>query len=443
MFRWNTVFGRSSHWVRSLSSVQGQAFSSTSASSRSNNGSKTLLATALAVGGVITYSLMYNQENNTFSSSCAPTGGEESHSVTELAMLLKEKLLPPRERLKKMNKAIPAITIRVIPYRNKSDGTNTDIQVIDTTFDPDCNIIPLFCNWIKCFEDSEDGTGEKLESKVRAVKDFYSNTDKVTLPFISEDKKKSMTITKFISGNGPKISITMFKDTGYKLKDIEAVVTGYTMGFCEKPSKENESLEFHIDDDSGQLQDRIFRFLDGKQPFSRFTIESWNENNGNSNSNVNPNGTGNGSAFARNNKYDDADEQYSNGGRLKVAGKLPRNNGNSSSSNTEDPLEELRALGVEVFDASNNTSLDWDYLAGYDYVKKNIQDTIINSIKFPEVYEEIARKTRLHYESNRPKAVLLEGPPGTGIFLTSLVFYVSFWSSSLSFLRFSMVFSFF
>ncbi|CAN0402901.1 unnamed protein product, partial [Ectocarpus sp. 13 AM-2016] len=31
-----------------------------------------------------------------------------------------------------------------------------------------------------------------------------------------------------------------------------------------------------------------------------------------------------------------------------------------------------------------------------------------------EVYDVIARKTRTQFESNRPRAVLFEGPPGTG-----------------------------
>lgn len=36
------------------------------------------------------------------------------------------------------------------------------------------------------------------------------------------------------------------------------------------------------------------------------------------------------------------------------------------------------------------------------------------ALTHPDVYDEIARKTRRHYASNRPRAVLFEGPPGTG-----------------------------
>jgi SpoVK/Ycf46/Vps4 family AAA+-type ATPase len=36
------------------------------------------------------------------------------------------------------------------------------------------------------------------------------------------------------------------------------------------------------------------------------------------------------------------------------------------------------------------------------------------ALSFPEVYDEISRHTRVKNEPNRPKAVLFEGPPGTG-----------------------------
>ena len=32
----------------------------------------------------------------------------------------------------------------------------------------------------------------------------------------------------------------------------------------------------------------------------------------------------------------------------------------------------------------------------------------------PEVYETIAKGTRRHFANNKPRAVLFEGPPGTG-----------------------------
>ena len=40
---------------------------------------------------------------------------------------------------------------------------------------------------------------------------------------------------------------------------------------------------------------------------------------------------------------------------------------------------------------------------------------------YPDIYDRIARNTRVSFESNRPKAVLLEGPPGTGKTLTARI----------------------
>ncbi|KAL6200921.1 hypothetical protein ACLB2K_024636 [Fragaria x ananassa] len=59
-------------------------------------------------------------------------------------------------------------------------------------------------------------------------------------------------------------------------------------------------------------------------------------------------------------------------------------------------------------------NISWDNLAGYDLQKRQIEDTILLALLSPETYDDIARGTRRKYESNRPRAVLFEGPPGTG-----------------------------
>ncbi|RWW72597.1 hypothetical protein BHE74_00019582 [Ensete ventricosum] len=43
---------------------------------------------------------------------------------------------------------------------------------------------------------------------------------------------------------------------------------------------------------------------------------------------------------------------------------------------------------------------------------REIEDTILLALQSPEVYDEIARGTRCKFETNRPRAVLFEGPPG-------------------------------
>ena len=76
------------------------------------------------------------------------------------------------------------------------------------------------------------------------------------------------------------------------------------------------------------------------------------------------------------------------------------------------PREVLESLGATIFDPKDAPS--WDHLAGYEGVKRQVKETVIFPFQHPEIYEQVARKTRKNYESNRPKAVLFEGPPGTG-----------------------------
>lgn len=78
----------------------------------------------------------------------------------------------------------------------------------------------------------------------------------------------------------------------------------------------------------------------------------------------------------------------------------------------KDPRQRLTEMGATVYDPTK--APDWDYLAGYSAQKQQVRETIINSFLHPETYEQIARGTRKNYESNRPRAVLFEGPPGTG-----------------------------
>ena len=81
----------------------------------------------------------------------------------------------------------------------------------------------------------------------------------------------------------------------------------------------------------------------------------------------------------------------------------------------------LESIGVGVYTPKNlgGSQMDenediWDQIAGYDDIKQDIKDTIILSIKYPEKYREIARKTRKNYTCPLPRSLLFEGPPGTG-----------------------------
>ncbi len=82
------------------------------------------------------------------------------------------------------------------------------------------------------------------------------------------------------------------------------------------------------------------------------------------------------------------------------------------STMTEDPALRLKKLGATIM--NDNSSLNWDYIAGYDEVKRNIRESIILPLQNPEVYDKIAEMTRKVFESNKPRAILFEGGPGVG-----------------------------
>eukprot|EP00871_Galdieria_phlegrea_P001606 jgi/Galph1/2446/GphlegSOOS_G1109.1 len=59
-------------------------------------------------------------------------------------------------------------------------------------------------------------------------------------------------------------------------------------------------------------------------------------------------------------------------------------------------------------------SLSWDMLAGYEEQKKKIEESIVLPLLHPDIFEHVSRSVRKFYRSPLPKAVLIEGPPGTG-----------------------------
>lgn len=83
-------------------------------------------------------------------------------------------------------------------------------------------------------------------------------------------------------------------------------------------------------------------------------------------------------------------------------------------------ISNLEAMGIKIYGLDEPNMLDskseisWENIAGYSQQKREIEDTILLAIQSPEVYDDIARGTRCKFETNRPRAVLFEGPPGTG-----------------------------
>ncbi|GAX83606.1 hypothetical protein CEUSTIGMA_g11031.t1 [Chlamydomonas eustigma] len=77
-------------------------------------------------------------------------------------------------------------------------------------------------------------------------------------------------------------------------------------------------------------------------------------------------------------------------------------------------VKQLQGMGVQVFPPGNKETVDWGVLAGYDGQKRQIEDCLLYPLLHPEVYTKLAEGTRETFQSNRPRAVLFEGPPGTG-----------------------------
>lgn len=89
--------------------------------------------------------------------------------------------------------------------------------------------------------------------------------------------------------------------------------------------------------------------------------------------------------------------------------------GSDDSGENTDPVSLLEKHSCTVFmpDKQEN-KLDWDYLAGYESIKRSIEDTVMLALTHGDVYDQITSLTRMKNETNRPKCVLFEGPPGCG-----------------------------
>eukprot|EP00924_Labyrinthula_sp_SR-Ha-C_P016811 maker-scaffold_6-augustus-gene-15.24-mRNA-1 protein AED:0.07 eAED:0.07 QI:0/0/0/1/1/1/2/0/1006 len=90
----------------------------------------------------------------------------------------------------------------------------------------------------------------------------------------------------------------------------------------------------------------------------------------------------------------------------------------TESHTREEAIAELKKLGAVVYDLPSGVKANiWDALAGYENAKKQIEDTLLLSIKNPEVYKQISEQTHdpvLGPTSTVARSVLFEGPAGCG-----------------------------
>ncbi len=97
---------------------------------------------------------------------------------------------------------------------------------------------------------------------------------------------------------------------------------------------------------------------------------------------------------------------------------------------TKGPLQRLTGLGVTVYqrktgeqdetDREDESPLAtaqspvWNQIAGYEQIKREVQESIVFPLRHPTLFQDVARLTRGSESGNVPGAILFEGPPGVG-----------------------------
>lgn len=86
----------------------------------------------------------------------------------------------------------------------------------------------------------------------------------------------------------------------------------------------------------------------------------------------------------------------------------------SGGAGRQSPLDQLRAMGVQVFLAEESGKYTFDQLAGYNAIQQEVEESIILPYRHADHFAAVARLTRGPEHTNLPRAILLEGPPGVG-----------------------------
>jgi hypothetical protein len=83
-----------------------------------------------------------------------------------------------------------------------------------------------------------------------------------------------------------------------------------------------------------------------------------------------------------------------------------------ASTAAPDPKERIQALGAVLFEP--DAAFTEDRIAGYENVKREVRENVVLPLLHPEIFQEVAAMARTLPGSSVPRAVLFEGPPGTG-----------------------------
>lgn len=289
---------------------------------------------------------------------------EDKLSKQQFADELKRNLFVTRQRLKRSGCKTPYFFYHI---DKAPDGT--DIYLVELRIIPNMNISGALSKWSSITTNTDSSstlTHQNKELENNEKYGPYSQHNGFTLS--SHDNKTVITLKPD--------TLSLAKEEGFTAEEIRHIVEGYEVAYAStnKPSISISTSSDLIDD----------------HPFSKILSALQQGVDGISNGSEQPSET------------------------IEV----PLNDRNGS-----DLSKIMKSLGLIVYDKDSANALDWDTLAGYDSIKNEIEDTIINALQYPNIYDKVASGTRVKYtkDCNRPKAVLFEGPPGTGKTLSARV----------------------
>jgi hypothetical protein len=97
---------------------------------------------------------------------------------------------------------------------------------------------------------------------------------------------------------------------------------------------------------------------------------------------------------------------------LELVGKLAVKEQAAPPKKELGPQAQLEQLGAVLFEPSPDFSED--RIAGYEAAKREVRENVILPLLHPEVFTQVTSMARTRPGTSVPRAVLFEGPPGTG-----------------------------
>ena len=325
-------------------------------------------------------------------------------SQKELMNELNKRLKLIRQRLSKQGKPTPEMIV-----------ASSNVFEIRFELDNNVNIAELLKFWLKVLINSNSTSSSNNNNNKAISSPPLFRFQNGSLNVLSNDKNSKL--IWYSDQHGHITSIQKYP--GFTITDIDNITKGYEdvllsyftydSSFNNSNNSNNQTKGYfiHEPDNRNDVPNDILRAI-FKNIFPTF-----------------PNGNNDDS----DNSNDDYNFNYVYGPNNGDNTQIQDNNKKNIATN---PIDKLRNLGVQVINHkdnnntntnnnNNNQTLTWDHLAGYEDIKRQIEDTVINSFLYADIYDQVTKTTRLDFESNRPTAILLTGPPGVWSIFNTLL----------------------